>query len=151
MIQIWDSDPNAGPANLVASATFGAASDGVSFEWDASGADLGMYEDDAAGEPDDTLRVINTTATLPVGDFPSIEEAQAQFDQVVETLNSTRQAKRKAGSVLPQSMVEFHPSQGQAPADQGPAGPIQIQGRKIGRIHRVPNSEISKVFTRPQV
>jgi hypothetical protein len=56
-----------------------------------SGADLGMYEDDAAGEPDDTLRVINTTATLPVGDFPSIEDAQAQFDQVVETLNATRQ------------------------------------------------------------
>jgi len=56
-----------------------------------SGADLGMYEDDAAGEPDDTLRVINTTATLPVGDFPSIKDAQAQFDQVVETLNVTRQ------------------------------------------------------------
>jgi len=56
-----------------------------------SGADLGMYEDDTAGEPDDTLRVINTTATLPVGDFPSIKDAQAQFDQVVETLNVTRQ------------------------------------------------------------
>jgi neutral ceramidase len=61
-----------------------------------SGADLGMYEDDAAGEPDDTLRVINTTANLPVGDFPSIEHAQAEFDRVVETLNATRRTGTEA-------------------------------------------------------
>jgi len=61
-----------------------------------SGADLGMYEDDATGEPDDTLRVINATAILPVGDFPSIEEAQAQFDKVVEALNTTRQTGTEA-------------------------------------------------------
>jgi hypothetical protein len=58
-----------------------------------SGADLGMYEDDPAGEPDDTLRIINTTATLPVGDFPTIEEAQADFDKAVETLNEARKNK----------------------------------------------------------
>jgi hypothetical protein len=57
-----------------------------------SGADLGMYEDDAAGEPDDTLRVINTHATLPVGDYPSIEEADADFDRVVSILNETRKS-----------------------------------------------------------
>jgi hypothetical protein len=61
-----------------------------------SGADLGIYEDDTAGEPDDTLRVINATATLPVGDFPSIEKAQAQFDEVVETLNTTRKTGTEA-------------------------------------------------------
>jgi neutral ceramidase len=61
-----------------------------------SGADLGMYEDDATGEPDETLRVINATAILPVGDFPSIEEAQAQFDKVVEALNTTRQTGTEA-------------------------------------------------------
>ncbi|MGY8880354.1 MAG: hypothetical protein ACKVKV_06760, partial [Dehalococcoidia bacterium] len=58
-----------------------------------SGADLGMYEDDPVGEPDDTLRIINTTATLPVGDFPTIEEAQADFDKAVETLNEARKNK----------------------------------------------------------
>jgi hypothetical protein len=57
-----------------------------------SGADLGMYEDDAAGEPDDTLRIINTHAQLPVGDFPSVEDAQKGFDAAVENLNTTRES-----------------------------------------------------------
>ena len=56
-----------------------------------SGADLGMYTDDAVDEPDSTLRIINTHATLPVGDFPSVDEAQADFDSAVETLNRTRE------------------------------------------------------------
>lgn len=56
-----------------------------------SGADLGMYADDAVDEPDSTLRIINSHATLPVGDFPSVDEAQADFDSVVETLNRTRE------------------------------------------------------------
>jgi len=58
-----------------------------------SGADLGMYEDEATGEPDNTLRVINTTATLPVQDFPSIANAQADFDDAVATLNDARANK----------------------------------------------------------
>ena len=42
-IQIWDSDPNAGPANLVASVTFGDSDGGgKSFEWDLSGNSLGF-------------------------------------------------------------------------------------------------------------
>ncbi len=61
-----------------------------------SGADLGMYEDDPAGEPDDTLRIINTTAKLPVGKFPSIAEAQADFNSIVETLNHTRKTGTEA-------------------------------------------------------
>jgi hypothetical protein len=65
-----------------------------------SGADLGMYEDDAVSEPDDTLRVINTTATLPVGDFPTIEEAQADFDQAVENLNNARKNETEANIKL---------------------------------------------------
>ena len=58
-----------------------------------SGADLGMYEDEATGEPDNTLRVINTTATLPVQDFPSIANAQADFDDAVANLNDARANK----------------------------------------------------------
>ena len=56
-----------------------------------SGADLGMYEDDPAGEPDDNLRIVNTNVQLPVGQFPSIDDAQADFDQAVALLNATRQ------------------------------------------------------------
>ncbi|WP_411846963.1 lamin tail domain-containing protein [Roseibacillus persicicus] len=41
-IEIWDSDPNVGPANLVASATFGTATEGSSFEWDTSGTSLDL-------------------------------------------------------------------------------------------------------------
>jgi len=61
-----------------------------------SGADLGMYEDDPVGEPDDTLRVVNTTATLPIGQFPSIKDAQSEFDNVVEILNATRESGTEA-------------------------------------------------------
>ncbi len=55
-----------------------------------SGADLGMYDDVPVEEPDDTLRIINTHAKLPVGDFPPVTEAQKEFDAVVETLKNTR-------------------------------------------------------------
>jgi hypothetical protein len=41
-IEIWDTNPNAGPANLVASAIFGAATQGFSFEWDLQGNSLGL-------------------------------------------------------------------------------------------------------------
>lgn len=61
-----------------------------------SGADLGMYEDDAAGEPDDTLRVVNTTVELPVGQFPEVAEAQAEFDRIVGILKETREKGSQA-------------------------------------------------------
>ncbi|WP_379715984.1 lamin tail domain-containing protein [Haloferula chungangensis] len=41
-IEIWDSNPNVGPANLVASAVFGSSTDGSSFQWDTSGNFLGV-------------------------------------------------------------------------------------------------------------
>lgn len=41
-IELWDADPNAGAANLVASVTFPAATAGFSFEWDTSGNSLGL-------------------------------------------------------------------------------------------------------------
>lgn len=55
-----------------------------------SGADLAMYEDEPVGEPDDTLRVLNSTVELPVGQFPSVEEAQAEFDAAVKRLAEIR-------------------------------------------------------------
>jgi hypothetical protein len=42
-IEIWESDPNGNPSpNLVASAVFGSATSGFSFEWDDAGNDLGL-------------------------------------------------------------------------------------------------------------
>ena len=42
-IEIWDDNPNTNSsANLVASASFGAATNGVSFEWDDTGNSLGL-------------------------------------------------------------------------------------------------------------
>ncbi len=98
-----------------------------------SGADLGMYEDEPAGEPDDTLRVINTAATLPVGEFPSVEEAQAKFDQAVETLNAARQNETEANIKLAVSNAKragFVLSQATRTAD----GPISmpVQAMRIG-------------------
>lgn len=61
-----------------------------------SGADLGMYEDDPVGEPDDTLRIVNTSVELPIGEFPSVEEAQAGFDEVVATLIAARDGGTEA-------------------------------------------------------
>lgn len=42
-VQLWDEDPSVNPlANLVASVTFGAATSGVTFEWDRAGNSLGL-------------------------------------------------------------------------------------------------------------
>jgi hypothetical protein len=98
-----------------------------------SGADLGMYEDDAAGEPDDTLRVINTTATLPIGQFPSVKDAQAEFDSVVETLNSTRETGTEAEIKLAVSNAKranFVLSNSKRTED-GPMG-MRVQAMRIG-------------------
>jgi hypothetical protein len=98
-----------------------------------SGADLGMYEDEPTGEPDDTLRVVNTAATLPVGDFPSVEEAQAKFDHAVETLNDARQNETEANIKLAVSIAKragFVLNQSTRTAD----GPISmpVQAMRIG-------------------
>lgn len=41
-IQLWDSDPNTGPATLIDEVTFGASTTGTSFEWDNNGNSLGL-------------------------------------------------------------------------------------------------------------
>lgn len=98
-----------------------------------SGADLGMYEDDAVGEPDDTLRVVNTTATLPIGQFPSVKDAQAEFDNVVETLNATRESGTEAEIKLAVSNAKranFVLSNSIRTED-GPMG-MRVQAMRIG-------------------
>jgi hypothetical protein len=98
-----------------------------------SGADLGMYEDDPVGEPDDTLRVVNTTANLPIGDFPSIEDAQADFDKAVETLNNARLNQTEANIKLAVSNAKranFVLSNSNRTAN-GPIG-MRVQAMRIG-------------------
>jgi hypothetical protein len=98
-----------------------------------SGADLGMYEDDAVGEPDDTLRVVNTTATLPIGQFPSVKDAQAEFDNIVETLNATRESGTEAEIKLAVSNAKranFVLSNSIRTED-GPMG-MRVQAMRIG-------------------
>lgn len=98
-----------------------------------SGADLGMYEDDPAGEPDETLRVINTTATLPVQDFPSIADAQADFDDAVAKLNDARKNKPEAEVKLAVSNAKragFVLGNATRTAD-GPMG-MPVQAMRIG-------------------
>ncbi len=41
-IELWDADPNAGPANLLAAVAFPPATDGFSFEWFTNGASGGL-------------------------------------------------------------------------------------------------------------
>ena len=48
-IQIWDSDPNAGPATLITSVFFGEATTGSSFEWATGGTPLGLSVDGENG------------------------------------------------------------------------------------------------------
>lgn len=48
-IEVWDADPNAGPANLVASVTFGASTEGFTFEWAIDGTPLGLSADGENG------------------------------------------------------------------------------------------------------
>jgi hypothetical protein len=98
-----------------------------------SGADLGMYEDDAVGEPDDTLRVVNTTATLPIGQFPSVKDAKAEFDSVVEILNATRESGTEAEIKLAVSNAKranFVLSNSIRTED-GPMG-MRVQAMRIG-------------------
>jgi len=56
-----------------------------------SGADLGMYVDEPAGEPDQTLRVVNTVVNLPAGEFPPVAEIEAEFDRLMARLQTVRQ------------------------------------------------------------
>jgi len=55
-----------------------------------SGADLGMYVDEPTGEPDDTLRVVNSTVRLPAGEFPPLAEIERDFDELMRKLQKAR-------------------------------------------------------------
>ena len=60
-----------------------------------AGADLGMYEDVAVGEPSDDLIINNAYVDLPTLDFPSYEKASEIYDNAIEELNKARRLGNK--------------------------------------------------------
>jgi len=76
-IEVWDADPNAGAANPVASVTFGAATDGASFEWAIDGTPLGTSND---GE--------NQANTNAEGDIGSPGEAVDTSNPIAPSIDS---------------------------------------------------------------
>jgi hypothetical protein len=55
-----------------------------------SGADLGMYTFKQAGESDDTLGLIESSAMLPIKEMPPEFEVQANFDRISANLENVR-------------------------------------------------------------
>ena len=56
----------------------------------ASGADLGIYSFRQAGEPDDTIELLETTASLPIKEMPPESEVQENFDRIKLNLEHVR-------------------------------------------------------------
>ncbi len=55
-----------------------------------SGADLGIYSFDQAGESDDNLGIIESGSPLPIKEMPPESEVQATFDRIKANLESVR-------------------------------------------------------------
>lgn len=55
-----------------------------------SGADLGIYSFDQAGESDDNLGIIESGSPLPIKEMPPESEVQANFDRIKANLESVR-------------------------------------------------------------
>jgi hypothetical protein len=62
----------------------------------SSGADLGMYSFNQAGESDSTLAVIESAASLPIKEMPPESEVQDNFDRIQANLEKVR---KSGGSV----------------------------------------------------
>ena len=55
-----------------------------------SGADLGMYTFNQAGESDDTLGVVESASSLPIKEMPPESDVQANFDRISANLETVR-------------------------------------------------------------
>ena len=60
------------------------------FEVLESGAELGIYVDEPSAEPDDTLRVVTASVSLPLIELPSVEEADADYRKKTADLVEAR-------------------------------------------------------------
>ena len=56
-----------------------------------SGADLGMYSFNQAGEPDDSLGLVDYSSLLPIKEMPPESDVQAKFDGITANLEHIRQ------------------------------------------------------------
>jgi hypothetical protein len=61
-----------------------------------SGADLGMYTFNQAGESDDTLDIVDSASSLPIKEMPPESDVQANFDRISANLETVR---KDGGSV----------------------------------------------------
>ena len=55
-----------------------------------SGAELGIYEDIPVGEADSSLSIVNNDVNFPVREYPSVEQAQTDFDKQKANLVKAR-------------------------------------------------------------
>lgn len=100
-----------------------------------SGADLGMYDDEPAGEPDETLKVVNTTAELPAGDFPPPEEALAEYERLAAELVGTRPGgDESAIKAAVMAAKRAWIASNMARAGSGETVPVHIQALRIGPV-----------------
>jgi hypothetical protein len=61
-----------------------------------SGAELGIYSDEPGPEPDSTLKVFNGTATMPIIELPTVEQAERAQREAQEALEKARASGDKA-------------------------------------------------------
>jgi neutral ceramidase len=62
-----------------------------------SGAELCMYSDDPAGEPDATLKVIERAISLPLKQMPTVEASDVEYRQHVTAVAEARERGDAAG------------------------------------------------------
>ena len=62
-----------------------------------SGAELCMYADEPADEPDATVKVVERPLALPVRELPSVEQAEAEYEAHVREVAAARERGDAAG------------------------------------------------------
>ena len=104
----------------------------------ASGADLGIYEDEPISEPNDTLAVSWVDVELPARDVPSIAEAQAEFDrlaQELERIQASGAGESDVGSAVSRAKranVALNVSRNSEGFRKGDVIPVRVQAIRIG-------------------
>ena len=76
-----------------------------------SGAELGIYEDIPVGEADSSLSIVNNDVNFPVREYPSVEQAQTDFDKQKANLvkaRSTNDVEEVAAAAWPTRRAELN-------------------------------------------
>jgi len=100
-----------------------------------SGADLGMYEDEPAGEPDATLRVVDRVVRLPAKECRPLDELRAELDRRIAELEEARRggdeaAIKTAVMRAKRAGIAFRVAER---ASEGTV-PVRVQAIRIGSV-----------------